>query len=96
VSLSRRLHLDRHEVGVTVRDQGLGMTPEQVARVFDRFYRADPGSEVAGTGLGMTLVKEIVEAMDGSVEIRSRLGEGTAVTLWFCEVVAHPAPARAH
>jgi len=87
VKLSRRQRRGRDEIGITVRDEGIGMTPEQLARVFDRFYRADPGSDVSGTGLGMTLVKEIVEAMDGSIEIASRLGHGTTVTLWFCEVL---------
>ncbi len=87
VMLARRHRRERDEIGIIVRDEGIGMTPEQTSRVFDRFYRADPGSDVSGTGLGMTLVKEIVEAMDGSIEIASRLGHGTTVTLWFCEVL---------
>ena len=87
-SLARRHRRERDEIGVIVRDEGIGMTPEQAAHVFERFYRADPGSDVSGTGLGMTLVKEIVEAMDGSIEIATRLGHGTTVTMWFCEVLA--------
>jgi signal transduction histidine kinase len=87
VTLIRRHRRERDEIGITVRDEGIGMTPEQLQRVFDRFYRADPASDVSGTGLGMTLVKEIVEAMDGTIELTSRLGRGTTVTLWFCEVL---------
>ena len=87
VELTRRHRRERDEIGITVRDQGIGMTPEQLSRIFDRFYRVDPSSEVSGTGLGMTLVKEIVEAMDGAIEVNSRLGHGTTVTLWFCEVL---------
>lgn len=71
------------QVGVRVQDEGVGMTPEQLGRIFDRFYRADPSGDVPGTGLGMTLVKEIVEAMRGSVEVMSEFGRGTTVTLWL-------------
>lgn len=70
-------------VGVRVSDQGIGMSPEQLARVFERFYRADPSGNVPGTGLGMCLVKEIVELQGGHVEVQSALGEGTRVTLWL-------------
>ncbi len=70
-------------VGLRVTDQGLGMTPEQLARVFERFYRADPSGNIPGTGLGMSLVKEIVELQGGQVELQSQAGAGTAVTLWL-------------
>jgi signal transduction histidine kinase len=83
VSLPVRTRHERPEVGIQVQDEGVGMTPEQVNRVFERFFRADPGGQVVGTGLGMTLVKEIVEAMHGSVEVRSELGRGTTVTIWL-------------
>ncbi|RVT52187.1 ATP-binding protein [Rubrivivax albus] len=70
-------------VGVRVADQGIGMTPTQVARIFDRFYRADPSGHIPGTGLGMSLVREIVGLHGGTVEVDSQLGVGTAVTLWW-------------
>jgi signal transduction histidine kinase len=66
-----------------VQDQGIGMTPDQLERVFERFYRADPSGTVPGTGLGMTLVKEIVETMKGTVAVESTPGQGTTVTLWL-------------
>lgn len=71
------------EVGIEVVDHGIGMSPEQVARVFERFYRADPSGSVPGTGLGMSLVKEIVQLQGGTVELHSKAGQGTTVTLWF-------------
>ena len=79
-------------LGIRVRDQGLGMTPEQVARVFERFYRADTSGQIPGTGLGMSLVKEIIELHGGTVELHSELGQGTEVTLWV-PVTEGPAPA---
>jgi signal transduction histidine kinase len=61
----------------------MGMTPEQQARVFERFYRADHSGKIPGTGLGMSIVKEIVEIHHGTVELSSQAGFGTLVTLWL-------------
>jgi signal transduction histidine kinase len=72
-----------HRCGVRVRDQGIGMTPEQLARVGERFYRVDKSGNIPGTGLGMSIVRETLDLMGGSVAIESRQGEGTTVTLWF-------------
>lgn len=66
-------------VDIRVRDQGLGMTPEQEARAFERFYRAHP--EIPDSGLGLALVKEIIQVLGGSVQLASRSGQGTEVTL---------------
>jgi signal transduction histidine kinase len=68
-------------VSIHVQDHGIGMTPEQVEKVCARFYRGDPSGKVAGAGLGMSIVKEIVELMHGEVNIASRLGDGTRVTI---------------
>jgi signal transduction histidine kinase len=70
-------------VGLTVSDAGIGMSAEQLARVFERFYRADPSGNIPGTGLGMSLVKEIVELQGGRVDIASQPGAGTTVTMWL-------------
>ncbi|MBL8361437.1 MAG: PAS domain S-box protein [Rubrivivax sp.] len=70
-------------IGVRVSDRGIGMTPEQLGRVFERFYRADPSGNIPGTGLGLCLVKEIVEMHEGRVDIASEQGKGTSVTLWW-------------
>lgn len=71
------------QVGIQVRDQGIGMTADQLARIFDRFYRADACGNIQGTGLGMSIVKEIMGIFRGSVDVASRPGEGTSVTLWL-------------
>ncbi|BCR03828.1 hypothetical protein DESUT3_08970 [Desulfuromonas versatilis] len=63
-----------------VSDQGMGMSPDQVARVFDKFYRADASNTaIGGVGLGMSIVRYIVEAHGGKIWVESELGRGTAV-----------------
>lgn len=74
--------------GVRVRDHGIGMKPEELARAGERFYRADGSGHIPGTGLGLALVKEIMQIHGGRVDIVSDYGKGTAVTLWLAELVA--------
>jgi PAS domain S-box-containing protein len=69
--------------GLWVKDQGIGMSEAQLERIFERFYRADPSGNIPGTGLGMSLVKEIVDQHHGRVQVESQPGEGTLVTLWL-------------
>ncbi|WP_302172992.1 PAS domain S-box protein [uncultured Hydrogenophaga sp.] len=66
---------------IHVRDQGIGMTPEQLGRAFERFYRADTSGNIPGTGLGLNLVKEIVELHGGRVSLSSTPGQGTVATV---------------
>lgn len=69
--------------GVCIQDQGYGMTREQISRVFERFYRADASGKTPGTGLGMSIVKEIMVIHGGNVSVESVFGESTSVTLLF-------------
>jgi len=78
-----RLVADEGRVGVEVRDEGNGMEAAVVERVFERFFRGDQASGVPGSGLGMTIVKEILDIHGGRVEISSRPGQGTTVILWL-------------
>lgn len=70
-------------VAIQITDQGIGMTPEQVRRVGERFYRADASGKVSGTGLGMSIAKEIMALHHGNLVVESEYGRGTAVTLVF-------------
>jgi signal transduction histidine kinase len=65
---------------VSVEDQGVGMTTEQLDRIFDKFYRVDASNTaIEGTGLGMTIVKHIIEMHGGEIWVESSLGKGTTV-----------------
>ncbi|WP_291316715.1 PAS domain-containing protein [Desulfuromonas sp.] len=65
---------------VSIRDEGIGMTPEQASRAFDHFYRGNPSDSTAtGLGIGLALVKSIVELHDGTTWIESEPGVGTQV-----------------
>ena len=70
-------------IAIRTVDQGIGMSAEQVKRVSERFFRADTSGNVPGTGLGMSIVKEIVELHHGNLLVASAPGQGTSVTLQF-------------
>ncbi|MFZ6863492.1 sensor histidine kinase [Undibacterium sp. Ji67W] len=72
-----------NEIGIRVSDQGIGLTPAQLSRLFERFFRADPSGNIPGTGLGMCIVKEIIELHGGRVDVQSEKNVGTTVTLWL-------------
>ncbi|MDW7645371.1 MAG: ATP-binding protein [Desulfuromonadales bacterium] len=66
---------------VTVEDQGIGMTPAQVERVFEKFYRADASdTAIGGLGLGMSIARTIVEMHGGKIWVESEAGRGTKVS----------------
>lgn len=82
-------------VEVSVQDTGVGIPPEDLPHIFDRFYRGDPArmrteadaSPSYGSGLGLAIVKSLVEAMGGRVAAESTLGEGTCIRFWLLSVV---------
>lgn len=93
ITVSGRVLTDGWEISVA--DRGIGMTEEQLARVFDRFYRADDSNAgVPGLGLGMSIVKHIVEAHGGTVRAESVLGEGTTVRVFIPSAPLTPPSSR--
>lgn len=74
---------DASAVVIRVRDSGQGIPAEELPHVFDRFYRVDKARDRTGAGLGLSLVKAIVERYEGSIEIDSVEDQGTTITLSF-------------
>ena len=82
---SIQIALCQHEADfeVAISDTGCGITAEHLPRVFDRFYRAEPSRSSDGAGLGLALVKSIVDLHGGTATIQSEPARGTTVTLIF-------------
>jgi signal transduction histidine kinase len=77
------------KVIIAVADTGAGITPEDLPHVFDRFYQARQTSEQSrGSGLGLSIARSLAEALKGRIDVTSRLGEGTRVTLTLPRVDA--------
>jgi signal transduction histidine kinase len=87
-----RVHVEARREGaymlVWVSDQGIGMTPDNMRRLFTKFYRVDNAEtrRIGGSGLGLALIKEIIEAHKGRVWVESELGQGS--TFFFTLPVA--------
>lgn len=75
--------LDGEKAVIRVSDTGIGISPEDLPKVFDRFYRCDKarGRDGGGSGLGLTIAKSIVEMMGGKIFVESQLGEGSTFTI---------------
>jgi signal transduction histidine kinase len=82
-------HMDGDKVRIDVADTGSGMTAPEMQRALDRFYRA-PSADGDGFGLGLSIVREVVTAMDGTLSIESVQGKGTTVSI----VLASPDTGR--
>ena len=70
-----------HEAILTVKDSGMGISTEDLPRIWDRLYRGDKSRNEKGLGLGLSLVKAVVRAHHGSVEVASEVGRGSVFTV---------------
>ena len=75
------LHATDSHATVTVRDTGCGMSPEVGAHIFEKFYQGDSSHATEGNGLGLALVKRVVDIMQGEISVESALGRGTSFTI---------------
>jgi signal transduction histidine kinase len=72
------------KVGLTVADTGIGMSREEMQHIFERFYRADVSrGKTSGTGLGLSIAKWIADMHQGTIEVQSEPGAGSAFTVWL-------------
>lgn len=76
---------NQNKIICMIKDEGIGMSKEQVSRIFDRFYRADESrnSEIQGNGLGLSIVKKLSEIQNIELSIKSVPSKGTAVIIKF-------------
>lgn len=91
-------NLDDHEMKISVSDQGIGISPEDCKKVFDKYYRShdDMAATRSGHGLGLYLARQIVELHHGTISVDSVLGKGTEFTIKFSVQSARlQEPARA-
>ncbi|MBE9541799.1 MAG: response regulator [Proteobacteria bacterium] len=74
-----------HEVWVEISDNGLGMKEEHLSRIFEEFYRVDGrrNAPIKGSGLGLSIVKKMVDAHTGMIDVESKFGEGTTFKISF-------------
>jgi signal transduction histidine kinase len=72
---------DEDMVMVTVADTGCGMDPETTKHIFDKFYQGDPSRASEGNGLGLALVRKIIDMLDGTIAVASEPGTGTTFTV---------------
>jgi signal transduction histidine kinase len=84
-TLAIRLGTDRRGIVLTVQDAGIGMSPEDQAKLFSKFFRAENAKrmQTEGTGLGLFITKNIVEHHSGTITVESSLGHGTLFTCIF-------------
>jgi signal transduction histidine kinase len=78
-SVAIRTHVNQGMVVTEVIDTGIGISPEEMPRIFDRFFRANEARsvDIPGTGLGLAIVKRIVEMHNGEIEVDSTPGKGS-------------------
>ncbi len=78
-----QLEKDASHARIHIQDTGIGISKEDVDKIFDRFYRVDKSRSrlTGGSGLGLAITRTIIEQLQGSLQLKSELGKGTAVTI---------------
>ena len=82
-TISVSLKADSNFVTVSVRDTGCGINPETGRHIFEKFYQGDTSHATQGNGLGLALVKRVVDILDGEIGVESLAGQGSTFTVRF-------------
>ena len=76
-----RLYSNTEKIHIELEDHGIGIPENKQEHIFEKFYRIDQKESVSGTGLGLTVVKEIVEAHNGTIKVESEIGRGSKFSI---------------
>jgi signal transduction histidine kinase len=79
--ISLELKENKDKCKFIIQDQGVGINKEDQERIFEKFYKADKSRSTEGTGLGLSIVKRIVDLHNGKIELYSKIGEGTRISV---------------
>ena len=85
VRVSGELQSETEQILIQVRDQGIGISPEHIDRLFERFYRVEKSrsSKAGGTGLGLSIVKHIANLFEAELKVESQMNEGSVFSVLF-------------
>ncbi|WP_270839547.1 sensor histidine kinase [Peptacetobacter hiranonis] len=71
------------KIFITIKDFGVGIEPDDLEHIFDRLYKCDKARNKVGSGLGLYITKELIEKMNGCIDVKSEIGEGTEFEIIF-------------
>ena len=75
--ITTRLYLNTDKIHIEIEDRGIGIPESKLSQIFEKFYRINHKESISGTGLGLTVVKEIVEGHNGKIIVASEIGKGS-------------------
>lgn len=80
-----KAYRDKNNVVIRIKDTGIGINPDHLDKIFERFYRSDTSraSEIQGNGLGLTIVKDVVNLYNGEIQVNSKLNQGSEFIISF-------------
>ena len=81
------LSLQGNNIKLLVEDDGIGIAEDQLEQIFDRFFRVSNKTSITGSGLGLSIVKKIVDMHGGNIDVSSREGLGTTFTITFSSII---------